>query len=88
MIDTKLIDDLARKLSKLMPADLSAIQQDMEHNFRTTLQNTFSRLNLVSREEFDVQTEVLARTRTKLDALEKQVQALEKDHKSKMKSKR
>ncbi len=82
MIDTKLLDDLAHKLSKLAPANLGAIQQDIEHTFRTTLQNTLSRLNLVSREEFDVQTEVLARTRIKLDELEKQIQELEKNYKS------
>ncbi len=77
MIDTKLLDDLARNLSKLTPPGIDTIQQDLERNFRTALQNTFSRLNLVSREEFDVQSEVLARTRTRLEALEQQIKALE-----------
>ncbi|MCF6235523.1 MAG: accessory factor UbiK family protein [Gammaproteobacteria bacterium] len=77
MIDTKLLDDLARNLSKLTPSGIGAIQKDLEHNFRTILQSTFSKLNLVSREEFDVQSEVLARTRAKLEILEKQVKELE-----------
>ena len=77
MIDTKLLDDLARNLSKLTPPGIDTIQQDLERNFRTALQNTFSRLNLVSREEFDVQSEVLARPRTRLEALEQQIEALE-----------
>ncbi len=77
MIDTKLLDDLARNLSKLIPSGIGEIQKDLEHNFRTVLQSTFSKLNLVSREEFDVQSEVLARTRARLEVLEKQVKELE-----------
>ena len=77
MINTKLLDDLTRNLSKLAPPGIGAIQQDLEHNFRSTLQNTFSKLDLISREEFDVQSEVLARTRIRLEALEQQVKALE-----------
>lgn len=79
MIDPKSIDDLARRLSEAVPANLRAVQQDIEKNFRTILQSTLARLDLVTREEFDVQTKVLARSREKLEALEKTVAELEKN---------
>lgn len=77
MIDAKVIDDLARRLSNAVPAGLREAQQDIEKNFRTVLQNTLAKLDLVTREEFDVQTRVLARTREKLEALEKTIAELE-----------
>lgn len=77
MIDPKVIDDLARRLSNSVPAGLREAQQDLEKNFRAMLQNTLARLDLVTREEFDVQTRVLARTREKLEALEKAMTELE-----------
>jgi BMFP domain-containing protein YqiC len=77
MLNTKFIDDLARQITNNLPAGVKAMQQDVEKNIRTLLQNTFSRLDLVTREEFDVQARVLARTREKLDALEKLVTELE-----------
>ena len=77
MIDAKVIDDLARRLSNAVPAGLREAQQDIEKNFRTVLQNTLAKLDLVTREEFDVQTRVLARTREKLEALEKAIAELE-----------
>lgn len=79
MIDSKTLNDLAQKLAGLVPADLGVIKQDLEKNMRATLQRTFQKLDLVTREEFDVQSELLVRTRTKLDALEKQLAALEKN---------
>lgn len=80
MIDPKLIDDLARRLSDAVPANLRAAQQDIEKNFRTVLQNALARLDLVTREEFDVQTKVLARSREKLEALERAIAELEKNN--------
>ena len=77
MFDTRFIDDLARQITNNLPAGVKAMQQDVEKNIRTLLQGTFARLDLVTREEFDVQTRVLARTREKLEALEKQVAELE-----------
>lgn len=79
MMDPKLIDDLARRLSNAVPTGLREAQQDLEKNFRTVLQNTLAKLDLVTREEFDVQTRLLARTRAKLEALEKTVTELESD---------
>jgi ubiquinone biosynthesis accessory factor UbiK len=77
-MDPKLLDELARRLAEAVPSGLRELQQDLEKNFRATLTAGFSRLDLVTREEFDVQVAVLARTRAKVDALEKQVLELER----------
>jgi BMFP domain-containing protein YqiC len=71
------LDDLSikiREMIKTSPAD------DLEKNIHALLQSMFTKLELVSREEFDVQTEVLRQTKEKLAALEKQIEALEKTH--------
>ncbi len=77
MLNPKVIDDLARRLSNTVPAGLREAQQDLEKNFRTVLQNTLAKLDLVTREEFDVQARLLSRTREKLEALEKTIAELE-----------
>ncbi|WP_290651711.1 accessory factor UbiK family protein [Aquisalimonas sp.] len=77
MLDPKSLDDMARKFAANLPPGLREFQQEMERNFRTTMQSTFNRLDLVTREEFDAQSKVLARTRTQLEALEERVAALE-----------
>ena len=77
MIDAKFIDDLARRLSAAVPPGVRNMQSDLEKNMRATVQAALSKLDLVTREEFDVQTRVLARTRAKLDALETVVADLE-----------
>ncbi|MBS1212765.1 MAG: hypothetical protein H6R26_1382 [Proteobacteria bacterium] len=71
------LDDLSRKLADAVPPGLAGLGVDLEKNFRAILQGTVDRLNLVSREEFDVQSAVLARTRAKLEALEARVAELE-----------
>ena len=68
---------LAERLFRALPPPLRAIEQDLQSKFKDILQATFSKLDLVTREEFDVQTKVLARTREKLEQLEKHVTALE-----------
>ena len=77
MFDPKMLDDVAQKLSSVLPESLQTVQQDIEQNFKTVLQNAFNKMDLVTREEFDVQTNVLSRTREKVDALEKQLTELE-----------
>ena len=77
MIDPKMLEDMAQKLGAVLPDGLQAVQRDVEKNFKTILQNSFSKMDLVTREEFDVQTEVLKRSREKLDKMEKQVEQLE-----------
>jgi ubiquinone biosynthesis accessory factor UbiK len=78
MLDPTKIEEMVQNLSKAMPPGLTAIQQDIEKNIRAALTATFSKLDLVTREEFDVQTQVLHRTREKLEALELRVADLEK----------
>ncbi len=77
MIETKLLDDLARRLAAAMPHGLSAFQQDIEKNLRAGLEAVFQRLDLVTREEYEVQVALLARSREKLAALEARIEELE-----------
>lgn len=71
------IDELARKLFESVPPAFRSMQQDLEANFRSVLRSSLSKLDVVTREEFDTQTKVLERTRSKLEALEKKVAELE-----------
>jgi BMFP domain-containing protein YqiC len=71
------IDRLARRLAESVPENLRAMRADLEQNFRSVLRSSLSRLDLVTREEFEVQEAVLARTRQHCDAMEARVQALE-----------
>ncbi|MDH5388405.1 MAG: accessory factor UbiK family protein [Gammaproteobacteria bacterium] len=70
-------DDLAKKITGLLPGNIQQIQQDLESSIKNLLQNSLSKMNLVTREEFDVQSALLARTRKKLDQLEKQLSKIE-----------
>lgn len=78
MFDHKTIDDLADRISSAIPPGLHNFKDDMEKNVHALLQSGLSKLDLVSREEFEVQKAVLAKTRARLEALEKQVAELEK----------
>lgn len=78
MDNTNQLDDLAKKLAGFMPASLQNLQTDIEKNMRSGLESGLRKMNLVSREEFEIQTAVLLRTREKLEALEKVVAELEK----------
>jgi len=75
MLDPKILDDLSSKLSALLAATPA---KDIEKNAKAMLGSMLGRLDIVARDEFDVQTQVLARTREKLTALEARVEALEK----------
>lgn len=77
MIDAKLIDELSEHLATSLPSGFRALQEDVAKNFRASLEAGLAKLDLVTREEFDVQSAVLARTREKLTRLEQQVKALE-----------
>jgi len=77
MIDLRHIDDIARRLSALVPEGLRESGVELQESFKSVLQSGLSRLDLVTREEFDTQRAVLMRTREKLDALERQVEAME-----------
>lgn len=75
MINLQLVDELARRLGALLPPGLSDARVDLEQNFRAALQTGLQRLDLVTREEFEVQRAVLLRTREKLEALERALAA-------------
>lgn len=77
MIDFTLIDDLARRLSGLVPPSVREGRDELQENFKAVLQSGLARLDLVTREEFDVQRAVLLRTREKLEALQLAVAQLE-----------
>lgn len=78
MFDPKAIDDIASRLANAVPPGLSNLKEDMEKNFRAILQSALGKLDLVTREEFEVQKGVLAKTRAKLETLEQQVAEIEK----------
>lgn len=71
------IENLAAKLAESLPEGLRSMREDLEQNFRAVLRSRLSRLDLVTREEFDVQEAVLRRTREKLEALEARLAELE-----------
>ncbi len=77
MIDLGQLDDLARRLGNLIPPTLREGRDELQQNFKSVLQAGLGKLDLVTREEFDVQRAVLLRTREKIEALEKQVAELE-----------
>ena len=77
MMDTKKIEEVVQSISKALPPGLVQMQEDAEKNIRSALTATFTKLDLVTREEFDVQAQVLLRTREKLEALERRVAELE-----------
>jgi BMFP domain-containing protein YqiC len=71
------LSDLARKLSASLPEGVTSLRHDVEQNFKAVLQAALSKMELVSRREFDIQTGVLQRTRAKLTVLEQRLQQLE-----------
>ncbi|MGB5344743.1 MAG: accessory factor UbiK family protein [Woeseia sp.] len=71
------IETLARRLAASLPQGLLAVKNDVEENFRAVLKSSLARMDLVTREEFEVQEAVLLRTREKLEALEARLGAYE-----------
>lgn len=76
MIDGKKIEQIAEQISNAIPPGVKNIADNVEEKVKAVVQSKLSQLDVVSREEFDVQTQVLARTRAKLEQLEKDVEAL------------
>ena len=79
MIDLRLIDELSRKLADSLPPGLTRLKEEADAQFRLVLTRAFERMNFVTREEFDAQSAVLLRTREKLEHLQQQIEALEKE---------
>ena len=79
MIDPKTLDALVKQIAEGLPDGFGRVHQDLRNNLHAAVSAALSRMELVSREEFDVQSAVLARTREKLSALEAKVAELERD---------
>ncbi|WP_133128929.1 ubiquinone biosynthesis accessory factor UbiK [Legionella nagasakiensis] len=76
MVEISQFEELAKKLYATLPASVQNFENEIQQKFREILQSAFTRMDLVTREEFDIQIKVLARTRDKVEALQKQVDAL------------
>jgi len=79
--DPKSLDDLARKLADSVPPGLAALKKDLEQNFKAVLQSGLAKLDLVTRQEFDIQAGVLRRSRERLEELDRRLAALEQGKK-------
>tara|TARA_R110000782_G_scaffold124850_23_gene216404 strand:+ start:3217 stop:3498 length:282 start_codon:yes stop_codon:yes gene_type:complete len=77
MINKEHIEEFIQQAGKLLPEDLSHFKKEIESNLRTTLSASLSKMDLVTREEYDIQTALLQRTRAHLDTLQKKLTKLE-----------
>ena len=77
MLESKQLEDLAARLARVLPPGLKGLRAELEDNFRAVLRANLDRLELVSRERFDTQAELLARTQARLAGLEQRLKALE-----------
>ena len=82
MLEPKLFDELSKRLAAGLPKGVQVLQEDLRRNVQSAFEGLLGRLDLVTREEFDVQRGVLLRTREKLERLEARVQQLEAQLKS------
>jgi BMFP domain-containing protein YqiC len=78
-MDPKILDELSQRLAAALPSGVTTLKDDLQKNIRAALDGVTTKMNLVSRQEFEVQKKVLERTRIKLEALEKQLAELEKN---------
>lgn len=76
MFVTKQLEEIAKKLHSVLPDNIQAMDAEMHQKFQDVLTATFNKLDLVTREEFDVQVKVLARTRDKVEKLEQEIARL------------
>ena len=77
MIKQEKIDDFFQEFSRLLPDDLRDFKQDINRNLKAALNATFARMDLVTREEFDIQTALLSKTRVLVEELERKINELE-----------
>ena len=77
MFDPKQLDEIARKLTEVLPPGVRDLQKDMEKNFRAVLHGALSRMDLVTQDEIERLTDMLLRTRTRVEALEERLAVLE-----------
>ena len=77
----KFLKNITKKIKENLPNDVEALKTDVKQNFQSAIDAKIKKLDLVTREEFEIQEEVLKRTREKLEKLEEQLNSLEKNHK-------
>ena len=77
MIDRLPIDEILTRFASLLPEGTEVLREDLKKNLKSALGATLSRMELVTREEFDVQAALLSRTRARLEAMEKRLAAFE-----------
>ena len=77
-LNFEFLNDLSKRLCDILPPELQTLKKDAEKNFHAVLQSAFNKLDLVTREEFDAQTKVLARSRKRIETLEEKLTELEK----------
>jgi len=82
MSDSPNIEDMVRKLTDAIPAGIKELETEAKKQFRSVLETGFSKMDMVSREEFEIQRKVLAKTREKVDALEQRLSDLENANQS------
>jgi len=82
MIKAEVVEDIVNKVEKFIPEDLKTMRHDFSQNMKSILTATLQKADLVTREEFEVQKAVLAKTRAKLEALKKQLESQLKDSNS------
>lgn len=80
-MNTDQFDKLTKKLLDALPEGIKTLENDVQQKFYDVLQSTFQKMDLITREEFDTQTRVLAKTRAKVDSLQAQLDALLANHK-------
>lgn len=78
MADPRTLEDLAARLARVLPPGLATLRAELEDNFRAILRANLDRFDLVSRERFEAQAELLAKTQAKLEALEARLNLLER----------
>jgi BMFP domain-containing protein YqiC len=81
MLNATQMEDMAKKIAEVIPQGLGKIPSGVQDQIKAVLSRSFEKMDLVSRQEFDIQMGVLAKTRAKLEALEKVVAELEASHK-------
>lgn len=78
MLNPKKLEEIAKQVSDSLPSGVKNLAQDVENKVKQSVQSKLAQMDFVSREEFDVQTKVLAKTREKLIAMEEKLIELEK----------
>lgn len=77
MSNTQNIEDMVRKLTEALPAGIRELEEEAKKQFKTVIESGMTKMDMVSREEFEIQKKVLEKTRAKVDALEERLSKLE-----------